>query len=69
MQRLGGHLDEAKTQLLSVQAELHYKLMDEAVRAELELVSQNHVNKLQVAYENVVNANALTRLFTLYCAR
>lgn len=61
VQRLGGHLDEGKTQLLSVQAGLRYKAMSEAARTELEANAQARIENLQSAYDAIVNANIFTR--------
>jgi len=66
IQRLGGHLDEAKAQLLSVQTGLRYELMSETVRAELETGAQMRVNDLQSAYDSIVGSDILTRPFAFF---
>lgn len=64
LQRLGGHLDEAKTQLLNVQTGLRYKEMSEPVRTEIEANALVRVESLQDAYDAITSANIFTRPFT-----
>lgn len=66
LQRLGGHLGEAETQLAAIQTELRYKLMDETVRVELEANAQSRVSDLQNAYDGIINANIFMRPFTFF---
>src|SRR5690606_35559404 len=66
IQRLGGHLDEATSQLVSVQTGLRYKLMSGAVRAELEADAQARVDQLQSAYDAITGANIFTRPFAFF---
>jgi len=65
VQRLGGHLDEAKAQLNSVQHGLRYQLMSETVRKELENEARNRVADLQNAYTAITEANVFTKPFAL----
>jgi hypothetical protein len=65
VQRLGGHLDEAKAQLNSVQHGLRYQLMNETVRKELETEASNRVAQLQNAYTAITDANVVTKPFAL----
>ena len=65
VQRLGGHLDEAKSQLSNVQHGLRYQLMSETVRKELEADAQARVNELQNAYHAIADAPFFVKPFAL----
>lgn len=65
VQRLGGHLDEAKAHLNNVQHGLRYQLMSETVRKELEADAQQRVNELQNAYHAIAEADVITKPFAL----
>jgi len=66
IQRLGGHLDEAKAQLFNVQTGLRYKLMSETVRTELEAEANARVEQLQSAYDAISGSNVFTRPFAFF---
>lgn len=66
IQRLGGHLDEAKAQLFNVQNGLRYRVMDETVRAELETEAQTRVADLQNAFDAIAGANVFTKPFAFF---
>jgi hypothetical protein len=66
LQRLGGHLDEAKAQLANVQTGLRYKLMNESVRKELENEAQRRAAELQSAYDAIAHADIFTKPFALF---
>ncbi len=61
IQRLGGHLDEARDHLADVQTGLRYRVMGDAVRGELEAAAKSRVATLDLAYTKAKNANVLTR--------
>ncbi len=61
IQRLGGHLDEAREHLADVQTGLRYRVMGDTVRGELETAAKDRVAVLDVAYSKAKNANVLTR--------
>jgi hypothetical protein len=61
VQRLGGHLDEARAQLTNVQTGLRYKLMSDTVRGELQAEAQHRVDELQRAYESIARANVFAK--------
>jgi hypothetical protein len=61
IQRLGGHLDEARSHLADVQTGLRYRVMGDTVRGELEAAAKARVTTLDIAYSKVKNANVLTR--------
>src|SRR4051812_7517996 len=61
IQRLGGHLDEARDHLADVQTGLRYRVMGDTVRGELETEAKGRVAVLDVAYSAVKDANVLTR--------
>ncbi len=63
VQRLGGHFDEAKAHLNSVQHGLLYQVMSETVRRELEAEAQRRVAALQNAYQAITEANIFTKPF------
>ena len=61
IQRLGGHLDEARDHLADVQTGLRYRVMGDTVRGELETAAKDRVAVLDRAYSKAKNANVLTR--------
>ena len=61
IQRLGGHLDEARSHLADVQSGLRYRVMGDTVRAELETEAKARVAVLDRAYSRVKDANVITR--------
>jgi hypothetical protein len=61
VQRLGGHLDEARAQLTNVQTGLRYKLMSDTVRGELETEAKLRVGDLQAAYDSIAHANVFAK--------
>jgi hypothetical protein len=61
IQRLGGHLDEARDHLADVQTGLRYRVMGDTVRGELEAEAKGRVAVLDLAYTKVKGANVLTR--------
>jgi hypothetical protein len=65
IQRLGGHLDEAKMHLNNVQHGLRYQLMSETVRQELENEAKIRVAALQDAYHAIADANVFVKPFAL----
>ena len=65
LQRLGGHLDEAKAHLNAVQHGLRYQLMSDTVRKELETEAQKRVNELQSAYHAIADASILVKPLAL----
>jgi hypothetical protein len=65
VQRLGGHLDEAKAQLSNVQHGLRYQLMSDTVRQELEAEAQRRVAVLQEAYHAIADASVFTKPLAL----
>ncbi len=66
LQRLGGHLDEAKAHLNAVQHGLRYQLMSDTVRKELETEAQKRVNELQSAYHAIADANVIAKPFAFF---
>jgi Protein of unknown function (DUF2937) len=65
IQRLGGHLDEAKSHLNNVQHGLRYQLMSDTVRKELEDEASRRVAELQNAYHAIADADVVTKPFAL----
>lgn len=65
IQRLGGHLDEAKAHLSNVQHGLRYQLMSGTVRQELEADARTRVTALQDAYHAVADANVFIKPIAL----
>jgi hypothetical protein len=61
MQRLAGQLDQARAHFADVQTGLRYRVMGDAVRAELEAAARARVTSLERAYGAVKAANVLTR--------
>ena len=65
VQRLGGHLDEARAQLTSVETGLRYKLMSDAVRGELQADARHRVDVLQKSYDSIAHANVFAKPLAL----
>jgi hypothetical protein len=65
VQRLGGHLDEAKMHLNNVQHGLRYQLMSDTVRKELETEAKTRVAALQDAYHAIADSNVFVKPFAL----
>ena len=65
IQRLGGHLDEAKSTLNNIQHGLRYQLMSDTVRKELETDALARVKQLQDAYHAIADANLLVKPLAL----
>jgi hypothetical protein len=65
VQRLGGHLDEAKIHLANVQNGLRYRLMSDTVRKELHTEASARVADLQNAYTAIADANLVVKPFAL----
>ena len=65
VQRLGGHLDEAKATLNNILHGLRYQLMSETVRKELETAAQARVKELQDAYHAIADANIFIKPLVL----
>lgn len=63
LQRLGGHLDEARLYLDNVQTGVRYQVMSDAVRRELETEAQARVSELQTAFDAISNAGVFARPF------
>ncbi len=63
LQRLGGHIDEARAHLENVQTGSRYMAMDESIRMELEADAAFRVSDLQNAYSMILDANIFTRPF------
>ena len=61
VQRLGGHLDEARAQLTNVETGLRYKLMSDAVRGEAVAEARHRVDQLQRTYDSFTQANLFTK--------
>jgi len=66
VQRLGGHLDEARAVLTNIQTGLRYKLMNETVRVELEREAQARVNELAGAYNAIAGSNIFAQPISLF---
>ncbi|MBY0509451.1 MAG: DUF2937 family protein [Rhodospirillaceae bacterium] len=65
VQRLGGHLDEAKAHLHNVEHGLRYQLMSDTVRQELQTEAKTRVAALQDAYHAIADANVFVKPFAL----
>ena len=63
IQRLGGHLDEARDHLADVQSGLRYRVMGDVVRDELEAKATNRFKKLKHDYDAIAHGNVITRPF------
>ncbi|MBT5239982.1 MAG: DUF2937 family protein [Rhodospirillaceae bacterium] len=64
LQRLGGHLDEAKLNLDRIENGVRYQTMSNTVRQELEADASLRVNELQSAYDTISESGLLSRPFT-----
>jgi len=64
LQRLGGHLDEARMNLDRIENGVRYQTMSQTVRQELEVDASLRVNELQSAHDAISNAGLLSRPFT-----
>ncbi len=60
-QRLGGHLEEARAHLSTVQTGLRYRLMSDTVRGELETDAKHRASELQAAYDSIAKANSFAK--------
>ncbi len=61
IQRLGGHLEEARDHLADVRSGLRFRVMGDTVRAELETEAKARFAVLDRAYGKAKNANVFTR--------
>ena len=66
LQRLGGHLDEAKLNLDRIENGVRYQTMSDTVRRELETDANFRVGELQDAYDTISNSGVIIRPFTFY---
>ncbi|NKB43778.1 MAG: DUF2937 family protein [Alphaproteobacteria bacterium] len=66
LQRLGGHLDEAKLNLDRIETGVRYQTMSKTVKQELEADATLRVDELQSAYNAITDAGLLSRPFTFY---
>lgn len=66
LQRLGGHLDEAKLNLDRIVAGVRYQTMSDTVRQELKTDAQLRVSELQSAYDAIINSGIIARPFTFF---
>ena len=65
LQRLGGHLEEATSNLERILNSSVYQNMEESVRRTLELEAITRVDNLQKAYDTINGASFLTKPFKL----
>mgnify|MGYP001083317100 CR=1 FL=1 len=65
LQRLGGHLEEATSNLERIITSVLYQNMEESVRRVLELESLDRVDHLQRAYNMINESNFFTKPFKL----
>ena len=65
LQRLGGHLDEAKLNLDRIINGVRYQTMNETVRIEIEADARLRIDELNTAYTAIVESGVMTRPFTL----
>ena len=65
LQRLGGHLEEATSNLERILNSSVYQNMEELVRRTLELEAITRVDNLQKAYDTINGASFLTKPFKL----
>ncbi len=61
VQRLGGHLDEARLNLDRIVNGVRYQTMSEAVRSEIETDARLRVEELNTAYTAIVESGVVTR--------
>lgn len=66
LQRLGGHLDEAKLNLDRIETGVRYQTMSSTVRQELEADATLRVQELQQSYDAISNAGLFSKPFTLF---
>lgn len=59
LQRLGGHLDEARRHLTEVTQDERYRSLDETARQSLIDAAQQRTAEIQLAYDALRNADAL----------
>lgn len=64
IQRLGGHLDEAKHNLERIETGVRYQTMSDTVRRELETDATLRVSELQSGYDAITTSDVITRPFT-----
>lgn len=63
LQRLGGHLDEAKLNFDRIETGVRYQTMSDTVRRELETDARLRVEELQSGYDVITNSGLLSRPF------
>ena len=63
VQRLGGHLDEAKLNLDRILNGVRYQTMSETARGELETDARLRVSELESAYTAIVDSGLIARPF------
>ena len=63
LQRLGGHLDEAKLNLDRILNGVRYQTMSESARRELEADARLRVSELGTAYTAIVDSGIVSRPF------
>ncbi|MEQ8509215.1 MAG: DUF2937 family protein [Rhodospirillaceae bacterium] len=66
VQRLGGHLDEAKLNLDRIETGVRYQTMSDTVRRELETDAKLRVSELQSGYDAITTSDVITRPFTFF---
>ena len=66
LQRLGGHLDEAKLNLDRIENGVRYQTMSETVRSELETDATIRVNELQSAYDAISQSGLIVQPFSFF---
>ena len=66
LQRLGGHLEEATSNLERIITSVLYQDMEDSVRRVLELEALDRVDHLQRAYDMINEASFLTKPFKLF---
>jgi hypothetical protein len=66
VQRLGGHLDEAKLNLERIETGVRYQTMSDTVRRELETGAQLRVSELQSGYDAITTSDVFSRPFTFF---
>lgn len=66
LQRLGGHLDEAKLNLDRIENGVRYQTMSTTVRQELEADATLRVQELQYSYDSIANAGLFAKPLALF---
>lgn len=66
LQRLGGHLDEAKLNLDRIENGVRYQTMSETVQRELETDATIRVNELQSAYDAISQSGLIVQPFSFF---